>query len=175
MKWLRVIGSMGVLALVAASEIKAQSILDCSCLSTQAVLFTNACSAFIPDLCGPASNCYSSSIAARPGFTCSQSPLPGTLVTGPTVINFVLVENITGNTAFCAVTFNVGASANVFTALCSPPQLLPCSATSWVRSPPGWTNTCCTNGMTTNFVGVVTNWPILTATWMIVDGCGAAA
>src|SRR4051812_29119252 len=118
MRWLRVVRWMGALAFMAAGQVEAQSILDCSCLSTQAVLFTNTCSGLIPDLCGPASNCYSSSIASRPGFTCSQSPLPGTPVTGSTVINFLLVENITGNTAFCAVTFNVGASSNGFTALC---------------------------------------------------------
>ena len=37
--------------LLATFTAKAQFFLDCSCLSTQSVLITNACQAVVPDLC----------------------------------------------------------------------------------------------------------------------------
>src|SRR5438105_4264767 len=49
-------------------------VFNCSCLSTQAVLFTNTCCGVIPDLCPVATNCYSSSVTPSPGYTCSQTP-----------------------------------------------------------------------------------------------------
>src|SRR5437763_969798 len=39
----------------------AQSTVDCSCLSTQSVLMTNACQAVIPDLC-QFTNCFRSTL-----------------------------------------------------------------------------------------------------------------
>jgi hypothetical protein len=174
MKWRSSIGFFALAVFMLAQQVEAQ-LLGCSCLSTQAVLFTNTCCGLIPDLCGPANKCYSSTIVPSPGFTCTQNPLPGTPVCSSTPITFTLLENITGNSAVCTVTFNVGVSTNVFTALCPPTQLLPCDATNWTFGPPGWTNTCCTVGMVTNVVSVVTNWPVITTTWTIIDGCSVAA
>ena len=174
MKRALLIGCVGLSAILPAGVAGAQ-LLDCSCLSTQAVLFTNSCCGVIPDLCLVASNCYSSTVVPPPGFTCTQNPPPGTPVCSSMAINFTLIENLTGNSAFCTVTFNTGVSTNVFTALCPPTQVLPCSATNWIFGPPGWTNTCCTVGMVTNVVSVVTNWPVITTTWTIIDGCGVAA
>src|SRR6266550_859525 len=66
-------------ALLTSLTLHAQTpVFNCSCLSTQAVLFTNTCCGVIPNLCPVASNCYSSSVVPPPGYTCSQTPAPGT-------------------------------------------------------------------------------------------------
>ena len=143
-------------------------LLDCSCLSTQSALFTNACAGYVPDLCQAASNCYSSSILPAPGYTCSQTPTSGTFVTTSTLINFVLAENLTGLSTNCQVMFNLGVTTNSFMLVCPPPQVVPCDSTNWTFSTPGWTNTCCTN-VTVTLVSLVTNWPVITANWTGVD------
>ena len=68
MKRALLIGCVGLSAILPAGVAGAQ-LLDCSCLSTQAVLFTNSCCGVIPDLCLVASNCYSSTVVPPPGFT----------------------------------------------------------------------------------------------------------
>jgi hypothetical protein len=67
MKKLLLAAVLGLSGILGGARVQAQSILNCSCLSTQAVLFTNACAGFIPDLCSAAINCYSSTIVGGAG------------------------------------------------------------------------------------------------------------
>src|SRR6266436_4198299 len=92
MKWPALMASLGLAAVLTARVTEAQSLLDCSCLSTQAVLFTNACCGVIPDLCPAANNCYSTTVVPPPGFTCTQNPPPGTPVCSSTLISFTLIQ-----------------------------------------------------------------------------------
>ena len=158
--------------MLATSAAHAQpKLLDCSCLATQAVLFNSACCGFIPDLCTVVSNCYTPSISPAPGYVCTQTPLPGTFVCSNTPITFTLTE--TNSAAFsdtCSnLVFYVGVSASPFMLLCGPTQVVPCNSTTWSFPPPGWTNTCCTNPITLIGPTLVTNWPVITATWVGID------
>jgi hypothetical protein len=166
--WLTLLG----LAVTPSSQ--AQNIFDCSCLSTQSILFTNACSGFIPDLCPVATNCYFPTAGSVPGYTCLQFPPAGTPVSVCTPITFIFTETATGISVVCNVTFCPGISTNVFTLLCQPGFTVPCGTTSWPTNAPGWTNTCCTFGMTTNLT-FMTNWPVISSVWTIIDGCGQSA
>ena len=164
-----------VAAFLATTAVQAQplgNLLDCSCLSTQAVLFTNACCGVIPDLCPGAANCYNPSILPAPGFTCVQTPAPGTVVCNTTNITFTLIENVFFKSNTCVLPFYVGLSTSVFTALCPPSQIVPCGTTNWVFGPIGWTNECCSTNPVTAVASVVTNWPSITTTWLLTDGCG---
>src|SRR5436190_24161297 len=70
-------------ALLVAATAKAQPIVDCTCLTTQAqsLLITNACQGIVPDLC-QFTNCYRSTVVPLPPLFCSQSPISGTVL-GP--------------------------------------------------------------------------------------------
>src|SRR5207245_10533123 len=111
-------------------------VFNCSCLSTQAVLFTNTCCGVIPNLCPVASNCYSSSVVPPPGYTCSQTPAPGTPVCSSTPINFVFTENGTSLSVTCVVAYYVGVTTNRFTLVCPPNQVVLCNATNWTFPSP---------------------------------------
>ncbi|PWU21560.1 MAG: hypothetical protein C5B50_01450 [Verrucomicrobia bacterium] len=170
MKLRIIIGSICAAAMLVATALQAQPI-TCSCLATQADLFTNACCGLIPDLCPVATNCYKSSLFPPLGYTCTQSPAPGTPVCVSTPITFTLIENVTSNSVTCTVTFNVGVFTNPFVLHCAPSQNVPCGTTNWVFTPPSVSNICCAS-LVTNVV-LTTNWPTITATWK-VSGCGVS-
>ena len=161
---------------------QAQPFFDCSCLATQSVLFTNACCGFIPDLCPAANNCYFPPAGSVSGYTCSQLPLPGTPVCSNTPISFTITDIDTLLTTNCNVTFYVGFSTNRFSLICPTNQILPCNSTNFPFSGPiGWTNVplCCTNPVTILGPSFVTNWPVISATWIgmvcgVVDVCQAS-
>lgn len=180
--WLRklfLVLAAPLLALVlSATPAKAQSFLDCSCLQTQAVLYTGSCTGTIPDLCLVVTNCWFPSVAST-GYICSQTPLPGTAVTGSTPITFTLIELPGSNTFTCNLTYNVGFTTNRFTLICPTNQFLACNTTNFTfYGPPGWTNIppCCTNTVSIFGPFITTNWPTLTAQWIgqvcgVVDFC----
>src|SRR5262245_50909751 len=92
----------GIVLISALTSMRAPAaLLDCVCLRQQAffALQTNQCVGVIPDLCPMATNCYFPSLPTSPGYTCLQTPAPGTVVSNSTPIFFTLIENITSNTA----------------------------------------------------------------------------
>jgi hypothetical protein len=171
----KVLAGVGLIAslLLGSDKAQAQSFLDCSCLQTQAVLFTPNCTGTIPDLCLVVTNCWFPSVAST-GFTCSQFPPPGTPVTGSTPIAFTLFD-LPSNTPYsCNLMYNVGFTTNRFTLICPTNQIVPCNTTNFTfYGPPGWTNIppCCTNPVTILGPFITTNWPVLTAQW-IGQACG---
>jgi hypothetical protein len=161
--------TLALLFMASIGRAQPGTILDCNCLRQLPALFTNNCTGVIPDLCPLATNCYNSSITPSPGYTCSQTPVPGTVVTGPTPITFILTENLTGISATCNVMFAT-SPAGPFQLLCSTNQIVPCNTTNFTFfGPLGWTNTCCTNPITITGPVIVTNWPVITATWTGID------
>ncbi len=166
------------LALMLSSTTAKAQFLDCSCLQTQAVLFTGSCTGTIPDLCLVVTNCWIPSVSST-GYTCAQFPVPGTAVTGSTPITFTLTDLPSLNTYTCNLMYNVGFTTNRFTLICPTNQFPACNSTNWgFYGPPGWTNIppCCTAPVTILGPFFVTNWPTITAQWIgqvcgVVDFC----
>lgn len=172
-----------LIVLLAATLAKAQFFLDCSCLSTQSVLITNACQAVVPDMC-QFTNCWRSTIVPPPPLTCSQSPTAGTPV-GPGSHTIVVTITDPGGTAqSCALTFQVNPPNNgPFALICAPNQTVECGSI-WNFTQPTPTNYCCPppgtpgNGVTPISVVTVTNGAcpeVITRTWTARDSCGALA
>lgn len=153
--------------------------VDCNCVLQLAALQTNACVAWVPDLCQLATNCFSPLVAVgSPGY-CSQSPAPGTPVgPGTTFITLTVTDN-QGGSAQCLVPFNVTpALACRFTLICATNKTVECGST-WIFDPPTWTNACVpppgspSNGVVLS-VSYLTNGTcpeIITATWLGMDDC----
>ena len=165
-----------VIALIFSPTRAQAQFLDCSCLQTQAIMFTNACSGFIPDVCSVVTNCWIPS-GGSTGYACVQFPLPFTPVFGNTPIAFTLIDLPSSNTYSCNLMFNVGFTTNRFTLICPTNQVVPCNTTNWPFVSPGWTNValCCTSPVTLS-VSYITNWPFITANWIgmacgVVDFC----
>jgi hypothetical protein len=170
-------------SLLVGARTQAQSppAVDCNCVLKLATLRTNACQAFVPDLCLLATNCFSSSVTiGSPGY-CSQTPAPGTPVgPGTTYITFTVVDNL-GTATQCVVPFVVTPAAGcTFAMLCASNKTVQCG-TTWTFNPPTWTNACSpppgtpSNGVVVSVIGTVTNGTcpqIITRTWQGVDDCG---
>ena len=160
----------------------AQSVppVDCNCVLKLPDLQTNACQAFVPDLCLLATNCFSPSvIIGSPGY-CSQIPAPGTPVgPGTTYISFTVVDS-QGTMAQCLVPFVVTPAAGcAFTLICPTNKTVECGS-PWTFDPPTWTNACVpppgtpSNGVVLTIIGTVTNGTcpqVITVTWQGVDDC----
>jgi HYR domain len=158
--------------------------VDCNCVLKLPALRTNACQAFVPDLCLLATNCFSTNVTiGSPGY-CGQTPLPGTPVgPGTTYITFTVVDNA-GTAAQCVVPFVVSPGPGcTFTLICATNKTVECGST-WTFNPPTWTNNCSpppgtpSNGVALTIVGTVTNGTcpkIITRTWQGVDDCGNSA
>jgi len=149
--------------------------LDCSCLATQAVLFTNGCVGIIPDLCTVVSNCWFPN-ASSTGFTCIQNPPAGTVVTAVTPISFTLFDQPSNTPYTCNPVFYVGASSNRFTLICASNLVVDCNSTNFSFPPPTWTNAMCCTNVILSGPTLVTNWPVITASWLgfacgVVDSC----
>jgi hypothetical protein len=166
---------------MASARTQAQSSppVDCNCVLKLAALRTNACQAFMPDLCQLATNCFSTNVTVYPGY-CSQTPPPGTPVgPGTTYITFT-VYDIFGTAAQCVVPFVVSpAPGCLFTLICATNKTVECG-TNWTFNPPTWTNNCSpppgtpSNGVVLTVIGTVTNGicpQVITRTWQGVDDC----
>jgi len=164
--------------LLSAFAGKAQFNLDCSCLSTQAVLTTNACRAVVPDLC-QFTNCWSSSAGTPGGLTCSQSPPAGTPVTPGSHTIVLTISDPNGQQQSCALTFTVNPSSNTMVLICAPDKTVECGTTWNVDSPIAVTNVCCPmfgtpDGAIVFLSSLVTNGTcpeVVTAKWEAFDGC----
>lgn len=166
------------LALLGAVPAQAQ-FLDCSCLSTQTVLVTNACQAVVPDLC-LFTNCWVSTVVPPPTLTCSQTPAPGTPVGPGTYSILVTVMDTSGVASQCPVKFIVNPANCVFSLICASNKTVECGS-SWTFDPPTWANACSpppgtpSNGVVLTIVSTVTNGTcpmIITQTWLGTDDCG---
>lgn len=160
--------------------------VDCSCLSTQAVLVTNACQAVMPDLC-QFTNCWRSTAVPPPPLTCSQNPPAGTPV-GPGVWGVVLtILDPNGVAQSCALNFTVNPPSSgcgqPFSLLCASNKTVECGS-AWTFDPPTWTNACVppagtvSNGVILTLVSTVTNGTcpqVITRTWQAVDDCKQSA
>src|SRR5215471_1095379 len=105
MRWVVIFSALAF----CSSLVRAQSSqpLDCNCLQKLPVLHTNACQAFIPDLCAVVTNCYQSTVVPPPTLSCSQTPTPGTPV-GPGLYTIgINVTDSLGLASTCSVTFAV--------------------------------------------------------------------
>lgn len=168
-----------VLAALALNSVQAQpTIVDCSCLATQAVLRTNACMGVVPDMC-QFTNCFITS-AAQPPPMCSQSPPAGTPVGPGTNVITVTVTDVNGVAETCTLDFVVTPPSGTFSLICASNKTVQCGST-WSFDPPGWTNACCpapgtpANGVFFFFVNTTTNGTcpqVITRTWMARDDCG---
>ncbi len=116
---------VGLVLTLESTPAKAQ-FLDCSCLQTQAVLFTGSCTGVIPDLCLVVTNCWIPSVGST-GYTCAQLPPAFSPVTGSTPITFTLTDLPSLNTYSCNVTYNVGVTTNRFTLICPTNQFPACN------------------------------------------------
>jgi hypothetical protein len=168
---------------IAGTRTHAQSppAVDCNCVLKLPALRTNACQAFVPDLCLLATNCFSTNVTiGSPGY-CGQTPAPGTPVgPGTTYITFTVVDNL-GTASQCVVPFVVTpAQGCLFTLICASNKTVQCGST-WNFNPPTWTNACSpppgtpSNGVVITIIGTVTNGTcpqIITRTWQGVDDCG---
>jgi hypothetical protein len=167
--------------LFAGASMQAQSPppVDCNCVLKLTALRTNACQAFIPDLCLLATNCFSSNVSiGSPGY-CSQTPAAGTPVgPGTTYITFTVVD-ILGTAAQCVVPFVVTPAGCTLSLLCASNKTVECG-TAWTFDPPTWTNACVpppgtpSNGVVVSVVSTVTNGTcpqVITRTWLGVDDC----
>ena len=178
----RIIRLSWLAALLWAPLSHAQSVppVDCSCVLKLPALQTNACVAFVPDLCQLATNCFSPLVTiGSPGY-CTQSPAPGTSVgPGTTYITFTVTDN-QGTVAQCLVPFNVTPAAGcLFALICPTNKTVECGST-WIFDPPTWTNACVpppgtpSNGVVLTIVGLATNGTcpqIITVTWLGMDDC----
>ncbi len=165
----------------AAPRAQAQSTpaVDCNCVLKLAALRTNACLAYVPDLCLLATNCFSTNVTiGSPGY-CGQTPPPGTPVgPGTTYITFTVTDNA-GTSAQCVVPFVVSpAPGCIFTLICASNKTVQCGST-WNFNPPTWTNACSppppSNGVVVTVVSTVTNGTcpqVITRTWQAMDDCG---
>lgn len=165
--------------LLSAHFARAQFSVDCSCLSTQAVLVTNACQAVIPDLC-QFTNCWQSTLVPPPPLTCSQSPPAGTPV-GPGGHTIVLtITDPNGTQQACPLLFTVNPLPTM-SLICPPPKTVECG-TTWTVDPPVATNVCCPIAGTPDGVILVSSFvtngtcpEIITVTWQAFDACMLAA
>ena len=174
---------LAALALLAPNRGQAQSVppVDCNCVAKLQALRTNACLAYVPDLCALATNCFSPFVVnGSPGY-CNQTPPPGTLVgPGITYITFTVTDSL-GTSAQCLVPFTVTPAAGcLFTLLCATNKTVECG-TNWNFNPPTWTNACVpppgtpSNGVALVVLSTVTNGfcpQIITRTWQGTDDCG---
>jgi hypothetical protein len=170
----------GLGALLWAPPAHAQSVplVDCSCVLKLAALTTNACIAYVPDLCQLATNCFSRSVTS-----CSQTPAPGTPVgPGTTYINLTVTDS-QGLQSQCQVPFVVTpATACSFALICPTNKIVECS-TPWSFDPPAWTNACSppagtVSNVTLSVVSTVTNGScpkVITQTWLGLDNCNNQA
>lgn len=168
--------------LLVATFARAQSFfLDCTCLSTQSVLITNACQAVVPDLC-QFTNCFGSTVVPAPLLFCSQSPPPGTPV-GPGIhpVTVTVSDQSGVNALSCVAVFQVipPATGCNFTLLCASNKTVECDAV-WTFDPPTWVNACIpplgtpSNGVLLVVVSTVTNGTcpqVIKRTWQAVDDC----
>ena len=168
-----------VLVLAGARSHAQAPAVDCNCVLKLAALRTNACQAFVPDLCALATNCFSTNVViGSPGY-CSQTPTAGTPVgPGTTSITLTVMDNA-GTIAQCVVPFTVTGTACNFTLLCATNKTVECG-TTWSFNPPTWTNACVpapgtpSNGVVVTIVSTTTNGTcpqIITRTWQGVDDC----
>ncbi len=146
-------------------------------------LRTNACQAYVPDLCLLATNCFSPFVTnSMPGY-CSQTPAPGTPVgPGTTYISFTVTDTL-GTSVQCLVPFVVTpAPGCAFTLLCATNKTVECGST-WTFDPPTWTNACpppagTAPNVVVTVVSTTTNGTcpqMITQTWQGVDDCGNTA
>ncbi|HWX21974.1 MAG TPA: HYR domain-containing protein [Candidatus Binatia bacterium] len=160
---------------------QAQQPLDCNCLQKLPALRTNACQAFIPDLCAVMTNCYNTTVVPPPTLSCSQTPTAGTAVgPGPHTISITVTDLGTGQASTCAVTFAVSPlPACAFTLLCATNKTVQCGST-WSFDPPTWTNNCSpppgtpSNGVIVTVISTITNGTcpeVITRTWQATDDC----
>jgi len=174
-----------VLAALTFNSLHAQpQYVDCRCLTNQAaaVLTTNACIAYIPDLC-QFTNCFQNVVPPVP-LSCSQSPAAGTQVGPGTHAIIVTVTDPNGVGSQCVVNFTVtGVSSGQFALLCASNKTVSCDQ-PWSFDPPTPTNYCCpqpgtpNNGVTIVVVSTTTNGTcpaMITQTWQGTDACGQTA
>lgn len=162
---------------------KAQSVppVDCDCVRKLPELQTNACLAFVPDLCLLATNCFSPFVTnSTPGY-CSQTPTAGTPVgPGTTYISFTVTDTL-GVSTQCLVPFVVTPAAGcAFTLICATNKTVECGS-AWSFDLPIWTNACApppgtpSNGVVLTIVSTITNGScpeVITRTWLATDDCG---
>src|SRR6266853_4691071 len=132
-RWLVIV----VALFLAGARAQAQSPppVDCNCVLKLAALPTNACQAFVPDLCLLATNCFSTNVTVgSPGY-CTQTPAPGTPVgPGTTYITFTVTDNL-GTSAQCVVPFVVSpAQGCTLTLICATNKTVQCGST-WIFNP----------------------------------------
>ena len=182
-KLLQIIQFSWLAALLWAPLSHAQPVppVDCNCVLKLPALRTNACVAYVPDLCMLATNCFSTFVTVgAPGY-CSQTPAAGTPVgPGTTYISFTVTDN-QGTAAQCLVPFVVTPAAGcTLSMICSSNKTVECG-TQWSFNPPTWTNACAppagtpSNGVVLTIISTVTNGTcpeVITRTWQGVDDCG---
>jgi hypothetical protein len=151
---------------------RANSPVDCNCLTNLPVFQVNGCIGIVPDLCTLATNCFSSNVVSAPGF-CTQSPGPYTPVPpGITTIQFFVTDS-NNNTAQCSVNFVVTAPPANLSLVCASNKTVECG-TAWQFDPPIPSSTCCDQTFTTIVLSSITNGTcpkIITRTWKVTDGC----
>lgn len=173
-----------LLVALALPSLRAQpQYVDCSCLSTQAVLATNACQAFVPDMC-QFTNCFTSTPGTSIPLTCSQTPVAGTQVGPGTHPITVTVTDPNGVSSQCVVNFTVtGISSGQFDLICASNKTVLCDQ-PWSFDPPTPTNYCCpqsgtpNGGVTIVVLSTTTNGScpaMITQTWEATDACGKRA
>ena len=96
---------------VAANAQSSGPFLDCNCLAKLPELQTNACQGVIPDLCAIGTNCYRSTAVPPLPLTCSQNPVPGTIVGPGSHAITLTVTDSQGLAGTCQLTFNVTGTA----------------------------------------------------------------
>jgi hypothetical protein len=173
-------------ALLFAATAKAQPIVDCSCLASQAqsLLTTNACQGIVPDLC-QFTNCYRSTVVPPPPLFCSQNPSAGTVLGPGNHPITVTVMDASGLSSQCQLTFNVipPPNTNQFDLLCASNKVVFCDI-PWNFDPPTPTNYCCpqpgvpNGGVSIFIIGLSTNGTCpaeITQTWLARDACGKVA
>ena len=174
---------LGLATFLVVNGVQAQSqLVDCSCMRTQAVLMTNACIGFIPDMC-QFTNCFINTLQPPPVFSCSQSPAAGGAV-GPGTYPITITVAANGQVQQCAVLFTVNPpQTGPFAMICAPNKTVECG-TTWSFDTPTPTNYCCPNatvpgnGVTITVVSTTTNGAcpeVITQTWKGVDDCGHTA
>ncbi len=164
---------------VAANAQSSGPFLDCNCLAKLPELQTNACQGVIPDLCAIGTNCYRSTAVPPLPLTCSQNPVPGTIVGPGSHAITLTVTDSQGLAGTCQLTFNVTGTGCGFSLICSTNKTVECG-TAWSFDLPTWTNACApppgtvSNGVVLTIVSTVTNGScpeVITRTWQGVDDC----
>ena len=148
--------------------------VNCVCLQSAAaaVLTTNGCPAYVPNLSFLTnSGCISNTCGS---VSLAQSPPAGTVVgAGPHPIN-VFVSNCSGTSNVCVLVFTVNQGPSSLALICSSNKTVQCGST-WDFDRPVPVTTCCDNKVTVTPATRVTNGTCpqtIVGTFNAFDSCG---